>query len=111
MLRCGRVFLLALVLWGSVTASGCLWRKKRPKQSAAQMGPVIAGTIVLVNEEQRFVLIDSGTHPSPPSGGALRSFTGEKASGVLKVETIRRRPFVIADIVEGAPQRGDRVLY
>jgi hypothetical protein len=54
-------------------------------------------------------LIDNGNSPVPPTGAALKSFAGEVESGVLSVGSVRRAPFVIADIVKGAPHKGDTV--
>ena len=68
------------------------------------------GTITLVNDEEHFVLIDTDMAAPPSAGTALKSFTGESASGVVAVGNVNRRPFVVADIVQGAPKKGDLVF-
>jgi hypothetical protein len=98
-----------------MSSSGCgvlsKWKRERKaRKTAAQPAvPRFVGTITLVNEEDRFVLIDNGNSPVPPTGAALKSFAGEVESGVLSVGSVRRAPFVIADIVKGAPHKGDTV--
>ena len=71
------------------------------------------GTVTLVNDEGKFVLVDNGSLPVPPVGGVLKCFQGSstEASAELVATDVRKRPFTIADIREGAPQKGDRVVY
>jgi hypothetical protein len=57
-----------------------------------------------------FVLIDLGTSPAPPSGARLQAFTDETPSAELAVSSYQQRPFLIADIVSGAPRVGDMVV-
>lgn len=92
-------------------ASGCarLRERFRKKERPAVVATPFHGTVSLVNEEQRFVLIDSGYGQIPDDGARLRSFTGAAFSAELVVSRERRRPFVIADIVSGSPKVGDRV--
>lgn len=71
--------------------------------------PAFVGTIWLVNQESQFVLIDNGLLPTPPSGLVLKSYTNGAESAELVTSAIRKRPFTIADIKQGTPQRGDRV--
>lgn len=68
------------------------------------------GTISLVNQDGKFVLIDNGVSPLPPVGGLLESFTGAAKSGELVTTQVRRHPFTIADIRSGDPKKGDRVV-
>jgi hypothetical protein len=98
-----------------VTLNGCAWRNRRSRQRAAQRmaeatAPQLIGTIALVNEDGHFVLIDNGSRPTPPTGAALKTFTGGAESAVLTVGSVRRPPFVVADIVKGAPKKGDDVF-
>lgn len=109
------VFIIAVVGALLGTAGCASWGRRAKERKVAEAAPAIPlprmmGTITLVNEESRFVLIDGGTLPTLAEGTALKSFTGEVESGVLSVGPMRRRPFVIADIVKGAPQKGDRVF-
>ena len=115
-----RIFFCALLLATcGVAVPGCATFKKMkvlPRQKAKSVVaravmPVRVGTITLVNEDRRFVLIDTGMVAAPAVGTALKSFTGESASGVLVVGDVNRRPFIVADIVQGAPQKGDAVFH
>jgi hypothetical protein len=100
-----------------ISLSGCALpggkrARERKAAKAAENRPAVpryVGTITLVNETENFVLIDNGNSPSPPSGTALKSFVGNVESAVLSVGSVRRTPFVIADIVKGAPHKGDAV--
>ena len=85
-------------------------RKAREAAAADRAEPLRIGTIALVNEEEQFVLVDNGNSPTPPAGTALKSFTGASESAVLSVGSVRRTPFVIADIVKGTPRKGDSVF-
>ena len=109
--------LLALTLLASTP--GCATMKRfhekgqgRPKPVAARAvpGPLRIGTVTLVNERDHFVLIDTGMAPAPPVGTALKTFTSEAESGVVAVGDVQRRPFFVADIVQGAPKKDDAVF-
>ncbi len=71
--------------------------------------PLFVGTITLVNEESRFVLIDVGDSVVPSQGIALKSISNGVETGVVAVGEVKRRPFAIADIVSGSPKKGDAV--
>jgi hypothetical protein len=86
--------------------AGCAHRQK--KVSAPLHRQV--GVIALVNDAERFVLIDTGMTIAPQPGRALKTFTNGLESGVLTVSPERKAPFVTADIVQGAPQKGDTVF-
>ena len=85
-------------------------RWQAPAGTTQPETPRLVGTVTLVDEPGRFVLIDGGFLPSPSADSTLRTFTGTVESGVVKVGAIRRRPFLIADIVKGAPRKGDQVF-
>lgn len=85
------------------------FRAKRPPQ-AAVVRPQFVGTITLVNEAAHFVLIDVGNSSVPPAGTALKATSGEIETGVVIVGDVRKRPFAVADIVRGAPKKGDRLF-
>ncbi len=72
--------------------------------------PHFVGTITLVNADESFVLIDTGSAPGPLVGSSITSRTAGSDSGELRVTEVRRNPFVIADIVKGKPQKGDAVF-
>ena len=112
-------FLRAVLIAAIVFAgSGCAtWKKMKvlphretKRATAVHPAPQRIGTITLVNRSEKFVLIDTGLAPAPSVGTALKSFTGETASGVVTVGNVNRRPFVVADIVQGSPTRGDAVF-
>ena len=85
-------------------------RRKQKVAAVVAEAPRRIGKITLVNEDEHFVLIDTGMTAAPATGAALKSFTGETASGVVAVGNVNRRPFVVADIVQGAPKKGDWVF-
>jgi hypothetical protein len=112
--------LISLVLGLCVFAEGsCGTMKKlhllpqqtsKPESKAPAPTPRRVGTVTLVNDADQFVLIDTATAPAPEAGTALKTFTGEVESGVVTVGSVSRRPFVVADIVSGAPRKGDAVF-
>ena len=91
--------------------NGCalFHKRKKPRPSAA-VQPQMVGTIALVNDSMHFVLVDTGGSAGPQKGQALKSFTNGQESGILMVTGERQRPFIAADIVKGAPQKGDEVM-
>lgn len=84
-------------------------RKKKPEAEGPKT-PQWIGTIVLVNSESGFVLVDSGSQPSPVMGKTARTQPTGGTAAELRVTEVSRRPFVIADIVNGTPQKGDQVF-
>lgn len=107
------ITLLMGVFWIS---GGCnlLPKHKKPRASEKTALPApthsFRGSITFVNEDARFVLIDGGYSAAPPDGTTFKSYAGEIESGVLRVSAERRRPFIIADIVSGAPHPGHTVV-
>ena len=92
------------------------WVKKKERGPDAQTlahsrRPLVrVGMIALVNEADGFVLIDSGASPTPVTGSRLLSYTGAMQSAQLKAGAVRRRPFIVADILDGAPRQGDEIF-
>ena len=72
-------------------------------------GPRRVGTVAVVNDELRFVLVDVGSLYTPAAGTALKSFSGGRETGILAVDPEKQRPFIVADIVKGEPKVGDQV--
>jgi hypothetical protein len=107
-----RLLLVAVLL----STPGCatlkkLWPGKRtPRAERTHPAPERVGVIVLVNEDARFVLIDTTTGIIPASGTALKVLRSDAEVAVLHAGAIQRRPFVVADIITGAPARGDAVF-
>ena len=110
-------WLLISVLVISQPGCGLLrgWRKRKPPADAEAVAQARRplqrmGVVTLVNEADGFVLIDSGSQPTPAVGARLQSYTARVVSGQLKASVVRRRPFVVADIVEGTPRVGDEIF-
>ena len=104
-----RLFQITALLCLCICA-GCA--TKKPKKDDAKKPAVhrLVGTIVVVNEEERFVLIDTESSSSSDVGTALKSFSNGAETGVLTVSPEHRPPFMIADIVSGTPHKGDQVF-
>lgn len=68
------------------------------------------GTILLVNAEAGFVLIETHSRTQPEAGMALKCIRDGADSGVLIVSGERQGSHVIADITTGAPRKGDQVF-
>ena len=115
-----RYFFSATVLALALALSGCAILRKihLPFRRHAANAPAtprpavpqFVGTITLVNETEHFVLIDVGMSSVPRGGTALRAMSGGVETGVVVVGEVRRRPFVIADIVRGEPRKGNQVF-
>ena len=107
-----RLIFIALVLGASGCASlkKLLHLKPAPRAERTHPAPERVGVIVLVNDDAHFVLIDTTTGVIPDSGTALKALRNDAEIAVLHSGAIQRRPFVIADIVSGAPARGDTVF-
>lgn len=114
--RAVKSFVRILVLVALLALPGCTTLKKMwpfkppPRGERVHPAPERVGVIVLVNEEQRFVLIDTTTGVVPGAGTALKAFRHEAEVAVLHAGEVQRRPFVIADFVTGQPARGDVVF-
>ena len=85
------------------------FRKKRTPEARLPRAENV-GTIVLVNEASKFVLIDTGDYPSPAVGITLTASSGGVESATLLATNVRKRPHLIADIKSGTPHKGDRVV-
>ena len=107
--------LILLLGVAALATNGCATNKRtaaaaagRPTQSAPVL---LVGTIALVNADSGFVLIDQGQQASPTTGALLKTYSGPNESAVLVASDVRKRPFIIADIKSGTPQKGDRVYF
>jgi hypothetical protein len=109
---------LSCILALSLFCGGCAtlkkirlpWSREKPAPQPTAVRPHYVGTITLVNEDARFVLIDAGNSSVPPAGTALKTMSGETETGVVMVGDVRKRPFAVADIVRGTPKKGDGVF-
>jgi hypothetical protein len=88
-------------------APGCALFRGRKAENP--LPPQLVGSVGFVNEPLGFVLVDVGSLYSPAAGQALKAFRDGQETAVLAVTAERKRPFVSADIVRGAPRRGDAV--
>jgi len=79
-----------------------------PAPEPAAPGPVPVGTVAYVNEEDGFVLVRAHEIPEPGTPLQTRAANGE-ATALLRVSPEQRRPFLIADIVQGDPHVGETV--
>jgi hypothetical protein len=119
-----RITRIALALAICIVVSSCAlpkW-KKIPRATPVRFPPADAskakqgrkgrqvGTILMVNMDGNFVLIDSGGWQAPQPGAALKCFRGETETGVIAVGNERQGTHVVADIITGDPRKGDRVL-
>lgn len=100
-----KIFLaLAVASW----VAGCAGFRRNPVQIASR--PVRIGSVAFVDAALGFVLVDAGSYFTPETGQALKTYSGERESGVLSVAPERKPPFVCADIVKGNPAQGDDVF-
>ncbi len=110
--------LAALLIVALLPACALGKGRKEKKRAAAEerlvahlQAPQLIGTIALVNEENGFVLINNEAGFNPPLGTVVKARSGAVESAELRLTEIRRRPFLIADIVKGRPQKGDEVFH
>jgi len=69
------------------------------------------GSVHLVHEDARFLLIRSSrTTTVAPDAELLTYDSGGRPTGKLKLSPERKSGFLAADIVEGRPKTGDRVV-
>jgi len=76
-------------------------------------GNRMAGVVHLVNDRGHFVLVKSSTggRIKVPEGTVWMSYDANgRPSSKLKVSEERKGVFVVADIVNGSPSRGDTVV-
>ncbi len=111
-----RLFFVALC---AALATGCSWMpgKKNRRLAAAEKAlvearraPTPVGRVALVDTRQRFALIESTMAQPPVAGMILRTYEGSAVSAELRATGVRRRPFLVADLVSGTPARGELVV-
>lgn len=114
-IRHRRLKLLQLGLAALLVLPGCghfhVWPwKKKPPRATLPSSPRAVGTVVLVNEEAMFVLIDDGLRAGPAVGTLLKINAPGASPTELRVTQIQRPPFIIADIIRGTARKGDKVF-
>ena len=82
---------------------------RRPKPPQAQV-PRLIGVIKMVDEDDRFVLIDASTFQGAAAGDLLICIREQKETANLRMSNLQNPPFLIADIASGKPSPGDRVV-
>ena len=116
-------FLLVAALCCSLSACSSLslpkWAKRKPVPKATPIRfpkedgkgkRKQVGTVLLVNADAGFVLIDAHGWALPEAGMALKCLRDGADSGTLIVSGERQGSHVIADIVTGTPRKGDQVF-
>jgi len=68
------------------------------------------GTILMVNADAGFVLIDTRTGAMPEPGTALKCMRDGAETGIIAVVKERQGTHVVADIVTGSPSKGDQAI-
>lgn len=103
-----RIF-FALTLFGLCV--GCAQQPFGKKQTAQHVGDSFqyCGAIATVNPKSSFVVIDNGGFALPPAGAELTVRRDGQEVAKLRGGSEARRPFSVADIVQGNPQTGDGV--
>ncbi|HEY5893709.1 MAG TPA: hypothetical protein VIT91_10800 [Chthoniobacterales bacterium] len=102
----GRI-LMAVIFVGF--CGGCASFGK--KKTAQPVGDTFqyCGAIASANPKSSFVVIDAGGFALPPAGAELIVRRDGQQVAKLRGGSEVRRPFSIADIVQGNPQTGDGV--
>ncbi len=114
------VFRVSIIVTAWVSLTGCGWlhwgaAKKRAEAekalAEARRKPVAVGRVSLVNSGERFALIEANLVQPPAAGTTLRIYSsGGAVSAELRATGVRRRPFLVADLVNGMPEKGDMVM-
>jgi hypothetical protein len=83
------------------------WPKKKPGPPVA--APLQTAAVVsFVNLPANFVILESPSATSQEEGTVLSSLEDGRIKATIRVTPDRRPPFIIAEIIEGVPERGDR---
>jgi hypothetical protein len=108
----GLCFALVLGTPGCALATNVFRSRKKKDDTRVERAtvPERVGEIVLLNEDAKFVLVDLDNRNAPDVGTALKVMRHGVEVGVLALGDVRKRPFIVADIVRGSPQKGD-VVY
>ena len=106
MTQLSRCIFAATLGFALIAGSGCAVGHKRVEHLPE---PHLVGKITLVNQASGFALIDSGE--TPGAGTLLKAVSLDgKQTALLNVSAEQKKPFIIADIVKGAPHAGEQVF-
>ncbi|MEQ1852417.1 MAG: hypothetical protein ABMA01_12595, partial [Chthoniobacteraceae bacterium] len=120
-LRIARI-IPAVVVLAALPSCAWPWKKEIPRaqpirfpsadatDTAHPKKPRQVGTILMVNTEGNFVLIDSSGWTAPEPGTALKCFRDGTETGVIAVGSERQGTRMAADVVTGTPRKGDGVF-
>ena len=87
-----------------------------PDASAPPSKPTRVGTVRVIGHGQHFVLVEvpGGGVPTLPDGQLLRCVSSladdAGVTATLRAGRERRRPYIVADVVNGEPHVGDSVF-
>jgi hypothetical protein len=90
---------------------GFLSKLQPTKKTAAPVAAPIqwAGEIRMVNEADRFVLIESTSGSAVIPGEKYHAVLKGRETAVLQMTALKNPPFLIADILRGNPTVGDKI--
>jgi len=85
-----------------------------PKPAQKQSPPIAtpiqwSGTIRMVNADEKFVLIEQSAHIPEQPGEIYIAIENGQEKGKLKMTSMKSFPYLIADIVGGDPEVGDKI--
>ena len=85
-----------------------------PKPAKKQKTPIAtpvqwSGTIRMVNDSENFVLIEQDAHFPEHPGEIYVAVENGREKGKLKMSSMKSFPYLIADIVAGNPEVGDKI--
>jgi hypothetical protein len=110
-------FRACLLILIALSLASCAWlgrgkkaRRDAEERARAASRPVSVGRVALVNASEHFALIEADLAQVPASGTKLRTYSGGVLSSELRATGVRRRPFLVADLVSGVPAKGDLVV-
>ncbi len=96
---------------GAFSLLGCAPQAPPAKAKPVALAPPSVGEIAVVDEAERFVLIDLDSNLYEPEPGLLLRVLGPSGKTAhVRTSPERKRPFVAADIVDGHPAVGDEVV-
>jgi hypothetical protein len=101
----------AIAALALLSSGGCASRQRSGVSGVAPVTPSVVGEIAIVDEEKHFVLIDLDSNLYVPVPGTpLRSTNTAGKTAHLKASPEQKRPFIAADIIDGEPAVGDKVI-
>jgi hypothetical protein len=85
------------------------WPQGEPPPPAAS--PLFAsGTVFSVNQPGGFAIIEAPQGQQLPPGTLLSTLEDGRVTATVRLTADRRPPFIVADLIDGLPTRGDAVF-